>query len=124
MPNGCRRRPAAHEPKSSLSTAAEWEYAAKAGGSQPDKAFNGRVTSGGNIIAGHNLIDARSGQQNGWGLANYVGNARKMVCAGGGFAVPGGNFAVPLTICDISISKPHPGSADAATGLRLVRELG
>ena len=107
-----------------LPTATEWEYAAKAGGSQPNKKFNCRVTSGGNIIAGHDLVDARSGRQNGWGLANYVGNARELVRAGGGFAVRGGNFEVPLTKCDISISKPHPGSADATTGFRLVRELG
>jgi serine/threonine protein kinase len=107
-----------------LPTSAEWEHAANAGGSQPEKKFNCRVTSGGNIIAGHDLIDATSGHQNGWGLANYVGNAQEFVRDGGAFAARGGDFEVPLTKCDVSTSQPHSGSADATTGFRLVRELG
>jgi len=107
-----------------LPTAAEWEYAASAGGAQPEKQFNCRVTSGGNTISGHALVDARSGKANGWGMANYVGNAQELVRSGSGFTVRGGDFAVPLTKCDISISEPHSGSADKTTGFRLLRELG
>lgn len=107
-----------------LPTAAEWEHAALAGGAQPERKFNCRVTSGGNIIAGHDLLDAHSGQENGWGLANYVGNAQELVRDGGGFAVRGGDFEMPLTRCEVSVSEPHSGDGDATTGFRLVRELG
>ena len=107
-----------------LPTAAEWEHAASAGGAQPEKKFNCRVISGGNTISGHALVDARSGKANGWGMANYIGNAQELVRSGSGFTVRGGDFAVPLTKCDISISEPHSGSADKTTGFRLLRELG
>jgi serine/threonine protein kinase len=107
-----------------LPTAAEWAHAANAGGAQPAKKGNCRVMSAGQIISGHDLIDATSGHQNGWGLANYVGNAKELVRAGGGFAARGGDFEESLTKCNLSISEPHSGSADATTGFRLVRELG
>ena len=107
-----------------LPTAREWEHAAKADGAQPERTFNCTVMSGGQKIAGHDLVDVRSGKENGWGLTNYVGNAQELVRAGGGFAVRGGDFQVPLTRCDISISEPHNGGADGTTGFRLVRELG
>jgi hypothetical protein len=107
-----------------LPTVAEWEHAASANGAQPEKAFNCRVMSGNNVIAGHDLVDARSGKANGWGLTNYVGNAKELVRNGNGFEARGGDFAVPLTRCDISLSEPSNGEAHGTTGFRLVRELG
>jgi formylglycine-generating enzyme required for sulfatase activity len=107
-----------------LPTEAEWEHAAKADGSEPEKKYNCRVTSGGNVIAGHALIDSTSGQQNAWGLANYVGNAQEWVKAGGSVKARGGAFEDPLTKCDVSISRSHSGQPDEVTGFRLVREMG
>ncbi len=107
-----------------LPTVAEWEYAALAGGAQPEKKFNCRVTSGADIIAGHSLVDARSGRPNGWGLTNYVGNAQEWVRAGAAVVARGGAFEDPLAKCEPSISRSHSGGADEVTGFRLVRELG
>lgn len=106
-----------------LPTVAEWEHAAKAGGLQPERKFNCRVLSAGEVIAGHALIDARSGQQNGWGLANYAGNAREWVRDGPALAVRGGAYSDPLTECGPEFDELHTGEADPLTGFRLVREL-
>lgn len=107
-----------------LPTAAEWQHAAKAGGQQPERKFNCRVLSAGEIIAGHALVSARSGKQNGWGLANYAGNARELVRNDQALAVRGGAYNDPLTSCGAEFSEAHSGEADALTGFRLVRELG
>ncbi|GMQ75580.1 MAG: hypothetical protein BMS9Abin01_0833 [Gammaproteobacteria bacterium] len=107
-----------------LPTAAEWEHAANADGQQPEQQFNCRVMSAGEVIAGHALVDARSGKQNGWGLANYAGNAREWVRGDETLAVRGGAFNDPLTECGPAFDEAHSGEADAVTGFRLVRELG
>jgi hypothetical protein len=106
-----------------LPTVAEWEHAAKAGGRQPERTFNCRVLSAGEVIAGHALVNARSGQQNGWGLANYAGNAREWVRDDQTLAVRGGAYSDPLTECGPEFDEVHSGDADALTGFRLVREL-
>lgn len=107
-----------------LPTEVEWEYAAKAGGKQPKKDFNCRVQLGEQLLKGHSLVNAKSGQQNGWGLANYIGNAQEWVKTGGGVKARGGTFEEPLSKCEISLTKAHSGGADPLTGFRLVRELG
>ncbi|NCF29426.1 MAG: SUMF1/EgtB/PvdO family nonheme iron enzyme, partial [Gammaproteobacteria bacterium] len=107
-----------------LPTEAEWQHAAKADGQQPERKFNCRVLSAGEIIAGHALVSARSGKQNGWGLANYAGNARELVRNDQALAVRGGAYNDPLTSCGAEFSEAHSGDADALTGFRLVRELG
>ena len=95
-----------------------------ADGRQPEQQFNCRVLSAGEVIAGHALINARSGKQNGWGLANYAGNARELVRNGQSLAVRGGAYNDPLTECGPELDESHSGEADALTGFRLVRELG
>jgi len=107
-----------------LPTSAEWEHAARAEGRQPERQFNCRVLSDGEIISGHDLVNARSGRQNGWGLANYAGNAREWVRDARGLTVRGGAFADPLTACGPQLDEGHSGEADPLTGFRLVRELG
>ena len=107
-----------------LPTETEWEYAAKAAGKQPKKDSNCRVQLGDQILKGHALVSAKSGQQNGWGLANYIGNAQEWVKSSGGVKVRGGAFEDPLSKCDLSMSKPHGGGPDGLTGFRLIRELG
>ena len=107
-----------------LPTESEWEYSAKAGGKQPKKDFNCRVQLGEQIIKGHSLVNAKSGQQNGWGLANYIGNAQEWVKSSGGIRARGGAFEDALSKCDISLTKAHGGGADPITGFRLIREMG
>jgi serine/threonine protein kinase len=107
-----------------LPTAEEWEHAAKADGQQPEQKFNCRVVSAGEVIAGHALVNARSGRQNGWGLANYAGNAREWVRNPQSLNVRGGAYDDPLTSCGPELDEAHSGEADDLTGFRLVRELG
>ncbi len=107
-----------------LPTAAEWEYAANAGGVQPPRKYNCRVMSGGKPISGFDLVNAKSGKPNGWGLSNYIGNAQEWIRSGGSLVARGGAYEDPLTKCAISISKSHSGSADKLTGFRLVRVPG
>jgi formylglycine-generating enzyme required for sulfatase activity len=107
-----------------LPTATEWEHAATANGQQPERQFNCRVLSAGEVIAGHDLVNARSGKPNGWGLANYAGNAREWVRNDQGLAARGGAYDDPLTECGPEHDEIHSGEADALTGFRLVRELG
>jgi len=107
-----------------LPTEQEWEYAAQAGGQQPEKDFNCRVVLGSQVLKGHQLVPVRSGRQNGWGLQNYVGNAQEWVRSGSGLAARGGAYEDTLTKCDVSLSKTHGGGADEITSFRLVREMG
>lgn len=113
-----------HQIRYRLPTAAEWRHAAKADGRQPERDFNCRVSSAGEVIAGHALVNARSGGQNGWGLTNYAGNARELVRGDNTVAVHGGAYSDPLTECGPELDESHSGEADALTGFRLVRELG
>ncbi len=107
-----------------LPTEAEWELAAKAGGKQPKKNFNCTVKSAdGGILKGKNLSSVKSRDQNGWGLVNYVGNAREWVKSGGGVKVRGGSHKDSLSKCDIALSEAHSGAADGITGFRVVREI-
>ena len=107
-----------------LPTEADWNHAANAKGKQPERKFNCRVTSSGSCIAGCALNNFKTGKPNGWGLVNYVGNAQGLVKTASGFAARGGAFEDPLTKCGVDMVKPHSGSADPITGIRLVRELG
>ncbi len=106
-----------------LPTDEEWDHAANAAGAQPTKKYNCRVTAGGSVISGHAPVDAASGAQNGWGLANYVGNVQEWVRTAGGLKARGGTYQDPLARCDASISRSHGGQPDGITGFRLVREM-
>ncbi|MBT6277335.1 MAG: protein kinase [Chromatiales bacterium] len=107
-----------------LPTESEWEHAANAGGKQPRKDFNCKVTVGSQTLKGQSLVTALSGKANGWGLINYVGNAKEWVKSGGSLTARGGSFGDPMAKCDISLREAHSGGADQRTGFRLVRELG
>ena len=79
------------------------------------------------LRAGSALIDlvpVDTGEGNGWGLYNYVGNAREWVREGAGWEVRGGAFENPLDQCDIRLSTSHDGTPDRLTGFRVLRELG
>ncbi len=107
-----------------LPTEEEWEHATSAAGGPPAKKYNCRVTAAGSVISGYALVDAASGEENGWGLANYVGNAQEWVSTAAGLKARGGTYQDPLSRCDVSISRSHSGRPDGITGFRLVREMG
>ena len=69
-------------------------------------------------------MTALSGKPNGWGLINYVGNAREWVTSGGSLVARGGAFTDSMSECRISLQESHNGNADPETGFRLLRELG
>jgi serine/threonine protein kinase len=105
-----------------IPTKAEWEYAANAGGKQPKKDFNCRVTVSEKLIKGTGIVSVKSGKSNGWGLKNYVGNIQEWVIDGNSTTVRGGAYTDPHSKCEISLERSHDGAADEVTGLRLLRE--
>ncbi len=105
-----------------LPTSSEWEYAASAGGKQPKKDFNCRVALGEKIIKGTGTVSIKSGKSNGWGLKNYIGNVQEWVLDGSSALVRGGAYTDAHSKCDISLQRPHSGSADDTTGFRIVLE--
>ena len=105
-----------------LPTKAEWEYAANAGGEQPKKDFNCRVSVNEKLIKGTGIISVKSGKSNGWGLKNYVGNVQEWVIDGNATMVRGGAFTDAHSKCDVSLERSHDGSADETTGFRLLLE--
>jgi serine/threonine protein kinase len=105
-----------------IPTKAEWEYAANAGGKQPKKDFNCRVSVGEKLIKGTGIVSVKSGKSNGWGLKNYVGNVQEWVIDGNTTTARGGAFTDAHSKCDISLERTHDGNADDATGFRLIRE--
>lgn len=107
-----------------LPSAEEWTYAATAAGDQPKKDYNCRVEQGGQLLKGQGTMGVNTGKANGWGLYNYVGNVQEWVSNGSGVVARGGAFEDTFSKCDISLEKPHDGSADTATGFRVLLELG
>ena len=104
-----------------LPTPAEWEYAANADGQQPRKDFNCRVALGDKVIKGTGPVSVVSGQANGWGLKNYIGNVQEWTIDGGGkIQARGGAYEDSFSNCEISLKRPHNGSADNSTGFRVV----
>lgn len=102
----------------------EWTYAANAGGDQPKKDYNCRVEQAGQLLKGQATMGVNTGKANGWGLYNYVGNAQEWVVDGGSIAARGGAFEDMFSKCDIALEKAHAGTADKATGFRVVLDLG
>ncbi len=100
----------------------EWLYAANANGQQPRKDFNCRVALGDKIIKGTGTVSVVSGQQNGWGLKNYIGNVQEWVIDGSSIKAVGGAFEDAFSNCDTNLERAHNGGADKTTGFRLVQD--
>lgn len=105
-----------------LPSKAEWEYAANAGGDQPKKDVNCRLELNGKTLKGTGIASIKSGNDNGWGLRNYVGNVQELVEDGGGTTAAGGAYSDQHAKCAITLQRPHNGSADETTGFRLMLE--
>lgn len=106
-----------------LPTDSEWVYAADAPGGSTERNFNCVVEIGGQKIRGFALVSVRSGRPNGWGLYNQVGNAQEWVKAGDGWSARGGAFSDAISLCATTLNRASAGTADAATGFRVLREL-
>ena len=102
----------------------EWTYAANAGGDQPKKDYNCRVEQAGQVLKGQATMGVNTGKANGWGLYNYVGNAQEWVVDGSSIAARGGAYEDMFSKCDVTLEKAHAGTADKATGFRVVLDLG
>ena len=106
-----------------LPTRNEWVYAAKSRRKKLDANRNCKLTSRG-IVKGQELVKANIGAQNSWGLVNYVGNVQEWVYDKGHKLVAvGGSFQQSMDSCDITTVQNHTGSADIATGFRVLREI-
>ena len=101
----------------------EWQYAAAANGQQPRPDYNCRVMQGEEILKGQSVLAVDSGKSNGWGLYNYVGNAREWVHGARGLLARGGSFQEHYGNCQISLVETHTGEPDPATGMRVLREI-
>ena len=107
-----------------IPTLTEWEYAANANGDQPKgKTYNCTLRLGEQIIKGTGLEDINSGRQNGWGLANYIGNAQEWVLSENGVKARGGAYSDALQDCAIGLERNHNGDADSITSFRLIRAV-
>jgi serine/threonine protein kinase len=106
-----------------LPTLQEWRHAAHAGTGATDPNRNCKLSSRG-ITRGNALLRTNIGQQNAWGLVNYLGNAREWVMGRGGETlVAGGSYESPMDECSLASRAPHAGAADQLTGLRVLREM-
>ncbi len=104
-----------------LPRADEWDHAAGAAGEQPPRDFNCRVTLGDQVLKGTDLVDVTAGQQNGWGLKNYIGNAREIVLDDDKAVVRGGSYRTSHSECGLEREQPFAGQGDDVTGFRLIR---
>lgn len=106
-----------------LPTKIEWLYAAKSRRKNLDANRNCKLRTRG-ILKGGELIKVNIGQQNSWGLVNYVGNVQELVFdKGHKLLAVGGSYQQPMKNCDITTVKSHAGQADRATGIRVLREV-
>lgn len=106
-----------------LPTRNEWVYAAKSSRQSLDANRNCKLSTRG-IEKGDELVKANIGKQNSWGLVNYVGNVQEWVYDQGRKLVAvGGSYKQSMENCNITTLNQHNGSADKATGFRVLREL-
>ena len=106
-----------------LPSLAEWRLAAQAVGRGLDANRNCRLNARG-IQKGGALLNADIGQQNAWGLVNYVGNAQEWVQGPGQqLLAVGGSYATEMEECTLATQRASAGDPDPETGFRVLREL-
>ncbi|WKD49536.1 protein kinase domain-containing protein [Microbulbifer spongiae] len=101
----------------------EWFAAASAKGQAEVADRNCHLKYGG-IEKGAELVPARAGSPNAFGLVNAVGNVQEWARATSGeLLVLGGSRKDPMSRCLATTKQLHSGQADALTGFRLVRDV-
>ena len=106
-----------------LPTEKEWTYAAEANGAQVSKGnINCRVMLGDKILKGTAPNPVSTGDANGWGLKNYLGNVQEIVTDPSGNFVIGGAYDDPQSDCDVTLKKPFSGGGDDKTGFRVLTD--
>lgn len=106
-----------------LPSLAEWRIAAQATGRGLDANRNCQLNARG-IQKGGALLNAEIGQQNPWGLVNYVGNAQEWVQGPGNqLLAVGGSYATEMEDCTLTTQRASSGAPDPETGFRVLREL-
>ncbi|MFC6634148.1 protein kinase domain-containing protein [Microbulbifer taiwanensis] len=101
----------------------EWFAAASANGQQelPDR--NCHLKYGG-IEKGAELVSARAGSGNTFGLVNPVGNVQEWVLGEGDqLMAAGGSREDPMSRCLATSKRYHLGEPDHVTGFRVARDL-
>ncbi len=106
-----------------LATKNEWLYAASASRRSLDPNRNCYLRTRG-IEKGEELFGVKVGKPNGWGMVNYIGNAREWVYDKGRKLVAvGGSYNSPMERCRFDTVVSSTGSADIYTGFRVLREV-
>ena len=105
-----------------LPTQTEWAHAAKARSSNLDSNRNCTLNVRG-IQKGGTLIQANIGQQNAWGVVNFVGNAKEWVYQSEQLLAIGGSYNTPMQDCTIDNIEQSNGQGDEETGFRVLRQL-
>lgn len=104
-----------------IPTLNEWQHAAFAAGKQPGNDINCRLAVGDKLMKGASLISIKSGQSNGWGLKNYIGNAQEWVTDNSNNIIAiGGAYSDNISKCDLNLKRIHSGTQDSITGFRVV----
>ncbi|MEQ8859801.1 MAG: bifunctional serine/threonine-protein kinase/formylglycine-generating enzyme family protein [Pseudomonadales bacterium] len=102
-----------------LPTYREWLQAAR-GTSDPNRNC---LVQLGSVHRGLAPVAVSTGAPNPYGLVNVLGNVQEWVLDAGELKAAGGAFRDPIAECAITTVRSHRGSADPATGFRLVREV-
>ena len=106
-----------------IPTHEEWMHAANATNSSHDANRNCQLNTRG-MEKGGQLVRSNTGAPNGWGVVNYLGNAREWVFdQGRDLLAVGGSFDDPMDRCTVNAAEMHSGNADSTTGFRVVREI-
>ncbi|WP_444929374.1 bifunctional serine/threonine-protein kinase/formylglycine-generating enzyme family protein [Microbulbifer sp. SSSA002] len=101
----------------------EWFAAANARGEDEVADRNCHLSYGG-IEKGAELVPAKAGSSNGFGLLNAVGNVQEWgFGTDGELLALGGSRIDPMSRCLTTTKKLHSGQPDELTGFRIVRDV-
>ncbi len=106
-----------------LPTEREW-FAAASGNGEPEAADRNCHLKYGGIEKGTELVAARAGTGNAFGIVNAVGNVQEWVLdPEGKLMAAGGSRDDTMSRCLVTTKRFHSGEADGLTGFRIVRNF-